>query len=162
MLNSITHYSCSKHFQDYPCCHRQWKHSGHCRFVHGYSRSFTFWFQAKELDENGFVVDFSSLESLEKKLRGQFDHTFLINFDDPLMDQWKSLHDKGALDLRIMENVGMEFTAKLVWKWANSILANRDNGRSCCNRVEARENDFNSAYYQSIPDWFLSEEVDTK
>ncbi len=154
MSNSLTNYSCSKHFQGYPCCHRQWKHLGHCRFVHGYSRSFTFWFKANQLDKNGFVVDFSSLNSLEKKLRSHFDHTFLINSDDPLIDQWRDLHDQGALDLRIMENVGMEFTAKLAWEWANNILMSREEGRACCNRVEASENDFNSACFEAIPKWF--------
>ena len=48
-------HTCSKHFEGYPCCHRQWQHPGHCRFVHGYSRSFTIWFAANELDR-GFVV----------------------------------------------------------------------------------------------------------
>ena len=60
-------FSCSKSYEDFPCSHRQWRHEGHCRFVHGYSRSFTFWFTAKKLDLNGFVVDFSSLKPLEKK-----------------------------------------------------------------------------------------------
>ena len=60
-------YTCKKHFEGYPCSHRQWKHLGHCRFVHGYSRSFTFWFAAQALDDLGFVVDFSSLQPLEKK-----------------------------------------------------------------------------------------------
>ncbi len=154
MSNPISQYSCSKRFEGYPCCHRQWKHSGHCRFVHGYSRSFTFWFRAKDLDEHGFVVDFSSLHSLQEKLKEQFDHTFLVNIDDPLLPQWKSLHELNALDLRIMDNVGMEFTAKLVWEWANSILYSRDKGRACCIRAEAKENDFNSASFESIPEWF--------
>ena len=78
-------FSCSKSFEDFPCSHRQWRHEGHCRFVHGYSRSFTFWFVAKELDINGFVVDFSRLKPLEKRLKEQFDHTFLVNKDDPLL-----------------------------------------------------------------------------
>ena len=90
-------YTCSKQFEGYPCCHRQWQHPGHCRFVHGYSRSFTFWFAATELDACGFVVDFSSLRPLEKRLRDQFDHTFLVNQDDPLLEQWTSLHEQGAL-----------------------------------------------------------------
>ncbi|MEY4801255.1 MAG: hypothetical protein RLZZ213_1702 [Cyanobacteriota bacterium] len=65
-------YSCSKTFSGYPCCHRQWRHQGHCRFVHGYSRSFSFWFRATELDDCGFVVDFSSLKQLEARLADQF------------------------------------------------------------------------------------------
>ena len=100
-------------YEDFPCSHRQWRHEGHCRFVHGYSRSFTFWFTAKKLDLNGFVVDFSSLKPLENKLKEQFDHTFLINKDDPLLNYWEKLHDLDALDLRIMDNVGMEFTSEL-------------------------------------------------
>ena len=108
-------FNCSKHFRDYPCSHRQWKHNGHCRYVHGYSRSFTFWFTANELDENGFVVDFSSLRPLEEKLREHFDHTFLVNFDDPFLETWERLHSQEVLDLRVMKNVGMEATAQLVW-----------------------------------------------
>ena len=100
-------FNCSKHFRDYPCSHRQWKHNGHCRYVHGYSRSFTFLFTANKLDENGFVVDFSSLRPLEEKLREQFDHTFLVNFDDPLLETWERLHSQEVLDLRVMKNVGM-------------------------------------------------------
>ena len=121
-------FSCSKSYEDFPCSHRQWRHEGHCRFVHGYSRSFTFWFTAKKLDLNGFVVDFSSLKSLENRLKEQFDHTFLINKDDPLMNYWKKLNDLDALDLRIMDNVGMEFTSKLIWRWANEYLQDKDKG----------------------------------
>ena len=123
--------------------------------MHGYSRSFTIWFAATALDDCGFVVDFSSLRPLEKKLRDQFDHTFLVNADDPLLAQWQTLHDQGALDLRVMENVGMESTAQLVWTWANALLNARDGGRTCCWKVEARENSANGASYEALPPWFL-------
>ncbi len=156
MSHQITCFSCSKHFEGYPCCHRQWKHPGHCSYVHGYSRSFTLWFNAKTLDQNGFVVDFSRFQDLDEKLKEYFDHTFLVNEDDPLMEYWKELDSKKALDLRIMENVGMESTAELVWGWANSMLYKRDLGRTCCSRVKASENNFNSAYFELIPDWFTS------
>ncbi len=154
MSTPITGFTCSKHFQGYPCSHRQWKHSGNCRFVHGYSRSFTFWFAAKNLDEYGFVVDFSCLKQLEEKLTKQFDHTFLANCDDPLLPQWKKLHADGALDLRIMDNVGMEYSSELIWEWANTFLLNRDKGRTCCWRTEARENEFNAASFELTPDWY--------
>ena len=147
-------YTCSKTFTDFPCCHRQWRHQGHCRFVHGYSRSFTFWFAATHLNEHGFVVDFSSLGPLQRQLAEQFDHTFLVNHDDPLLTEWQRLHRLGALDLRVLENVGMETTARLVWGWANALLRQRDQGRCCCWKVEARENDHNSACYEQYPDWY--------
>lgn len=153
----LFNYTCSKTFEDYPCCHRQWKHPGHCRFIHGYSRSFTCWFAAEELDEFGFVVDFSGLRPLEERLREQFDHTFLVNFDDPLLPQWEELNKKGAIDLRIMQNVGMESSSKLVWEWANTLLFERDEGRSCCWRVEARENFSNAARFEETPHWFSLE-----
>lgn len=147
-------YTCSKRFGGFPCTHRQWRHGGHCRFVHGYSRSFTLWFAARALDQHGFVVDFSSLGELRQKLARQFDHTFLVNADDPLLATWRELHEQGALDLRVMANVGMEASAELVWSWANELLQQRDGGRTCCYRVEARENEANAACYQARPSWF--------
>ena len=149
-------YTCSKQFEGYPCSHRQWQHPGHCRFVHGYSRSFTVWFAATALDDCGFVVDFSSLRPLEAQLRKQFDHTFLVNANDPLMEHWQQLHYLGALDLRVMENVGMEATAQLVWTWTNALLKERDGERTCCWKVEARENRANAATYEALPGWFRS------
>ena len=154
-INS-SQFSCSKSYDDFPCSHRQWRHKGHCRFVHGYSRSFTFWFAAKELDINGFIVDFSGLKLFEKKLKDQFDHTFLINKDDPLLAHWQKLHDLEALDLRVMDNVGMEYTSKLIWNWANDFLKSKDKGRTCCWKTESKENNLNKAFYEQFPDWFIS------
>ena len=117
------------------------------------------YFAATQLDSCGFVVDFSSLRPLEQQLRAQFDHTFLVNADDPLLSEWQRLDALGALDLRVMDNVGMEASAQLVWSWANDLLLARDSGRSCCWSVEARENPRNAARFQCVPDWFGVEKV---
>ena len=106
--------------------------------MHGYSRSFNLWFAATELDDCGFVVDFSSLRPFEERLRQQFDHTFLVNADDPLLAEWQRLHDLQAIDLRVMENVGMEATAALIWTWAKELLRERGGGRPCGLWGEAR------------------------
>ncbi|MFM1798215.1 MAG: hypothetical protein RLZZ117_493 [Cyanobacteriota bacterium] len=151
-----TAYSCCKSFDGFPCTHRQWRHGGHCRFVHGYSRGFTVWFAAHGLDDCGFVVDFSSLQPLRERLAAQFDHTFLASADDPLLPRWRELHDLGGLDLRVMDNVGMEASARLVWDWANALLREREGGRACCWRVEARENAVNAGAYTAMPDWFAA------
>ena len=154
MFPPPTPHTCSKLFEGYPCCHRQWRHGGHCHFVHGYNRSFLLCFAATHLDACGFVVDFSSLKPFERQLSEQFDHTFLVNADDPLMKEWERLHALGALDLRVMSNVGMETTAELIWTWANQLLHQRDGGRTCCWAVEARENKSNAAWFHALPDWF--------
>jgi 6-pyruvoyltetrahydropterin/6-carboxytetrahydropterin synthase len=151
-----TAHTCSKTFSGFPCTHRQWRHNGHCRFVHGYSRSFTFWFAAHQLDGCGFVVDFSSLQPLRERLAAHFDHTFLASADDPLLARWQELHALGGLDLRVMDNVGMEATAQLVWGWANELLQAREGGRACCFRVEARENEANAGFYAALPAWFAA------
>ena len=125
--------------------------------MHGYDRSFTVHFAASSLDSCGFVVDFSSLRPLEQQLRQQFDHTFLVNADDPLLEEWQRLHEQQAIDLRVMENVGMEATAALIWSWANELLQERDGGRTCCYAVEARENSSNAATYTAVPRWFSAQ-----
>ena len=51
----------TKRFTNLPCAHRNHLADGHCRFVHGYSRSFKFYFEATHLDARGFVVDYPVL-----------------------------------------------------------------------------------------------------
>ncbi|MEC7220657.1 MAG: 6-carboxytetrahydropterin synthase, partial [SAR324 cluster bacterium] len=48
-------YTCTKQYFNLPCAHRQHGHDGHCCFIHGYSRSFKFYFTCNELDANNFV-----------------------------------------------------------------------------------------------------------
>ena len=103
---------------------------------------------------NSQLVDFSSLKPIEKRLKEQFDHTFLVNKDDPLLDLWEKLHALEALNLRIMENVGMEYSSKVIWQWANEYLKEKDKRRTCCWKTESKENKPNSASYEKLPDWF--------
>lgn len=72
------------------------------------------------------------------------------------MDQWRSLNALGAIDLRVMTNVGMESTAELIWLWANDLVMHKHDGRVCCIKTEARENEKNAASYSRIPEWFMT------
>lgn len=143
----------TKSFYNYPCSHRQWRHPGHCAFVHGYSRSFHFQFQADKLTDTGFVVDFGDLKDVKKWLDDTFDHTLLLNADDPLMEHFKELERLGAAKIRTMPNVGMEGTAAWVWTKINSMFWSKYNGKRWCTRVEVRENEKNSAFFQGVPAW---------
>lgn len=138
----------TKTFENYPCAHRQWKHHGNCKVIHGYSRSFHFVFAAHNQDACGFIVDFGDLDWLKGWLEHMFDHTLLLAADDPYLDQFKALDAAGVCQLRVMPTgVGMEDTAAFVCTYADEVLRTRSKGRCWIVSVEARENNKNSAIY---------------
>ena len=143
-------YRSTKSYYNYPCSHRQWRHEGHCAYVHGYSRSFHFVFASDSLDQHGFVMDFGGLKPVKALLDDWFDHTLLLNADDPLLLEFKALEAKGACRLKILPNCGMEGTALFLFEAVNQILKETTDGRVQCLEVEVRENDKNSAIYSPL------------
>ena len=140
-------YTSTKTYRNLPCAHRQWKHDGHCAYIHGYSRQYTFHFAAETFDKHGWVVGFGDLKKLKEYLIDMYDHTMLISEDDPEVSLFKELHEKGICNLRIVPDVSLEGSAKTALIKANEILSELTNGRARCFQVEARENDKNSAIY---------------
>mgnify|MGYP001228724749 FL=1 len=140
-------YTSSKTYRNYPCAHRQWKHQGHCAYIHGYSREFIFHFDAKERDEHGWVVGFGDLKPLKEWLDYMFDHTLLIASDDPEIELFKKMDEQGICDLRTLPDNSIEGCAKFILEYVNKLLLNITKGRSRCFKVEVRENDKNSASY---------------
>ena len=138
----------TKRFVGFPCTHRQWKADSHCKFVHGYSREFYFEFACKELTKEDWVVDFGGLKEVKAWLDHMFDHTFLVSEDDPCMEEFKDLEKKGAIQMRVMPNIGMEGTAKYVFDHVNKMIKKDTNGRAWLKRIEVRENEKNSAIYE--------------
>lgn len=130
------------------CMFRQPKAESHCRFCHGYKLYAKFWFECNDLDANHWVCDFGSLKGLKQILENQFDHTSCIAADDPHLDTFKMLHDKGIIDLRIMERgTGIERIAEWCQKAANKYVSKLTNNRCWCSKVEVWEHDKNSAIY---------------
>lgn len=78
--------TCTKTYADLPFAHRQHMHAGHCALIHGHNWSITFTFTAAVLDECGFVVDFGKLKWLKSWLNERFDHTLVLNANDPKLD----------------------------------------------------------------------------
>ena len=138
----------TKKFTGFPCTHRQWRHTEHCKFVHGYSREFTFWFKASHLDDKSWVMDFGAFKEFKTFLDDTFDHTCLVNIDDPELALFKEMDKKGIVKLRVLENVGMEGTSLFLHKKMNEYLQEKTKGRVWCFRVETRENEKNSGIYE--------------
>lgn len=137
----------TKRFSGFPCTHRQWRASSHCRFVHGYSREFYFEFEASELTPEGWVVDFGGLKELKAWLNHMFDHTFLVAQDDPELATFEELHKRGAIQLRVLPNPGMEGTCEFVYNEASKILKKLYGDRAWISFVEVRENENNSGQF---------------
>jgi 6-pyruvoyltetrahydropterin/6-carboxytetrahydropterin synthase len=138
----------TKRFTGFSCAHRQPAHDGHCRFLHGYSRSFYFVFGADEVDpQTHFVMDFSGLKKVKAWLNEMFDHTCLINADDPELELFKELDERGIIQLRVLPNVSMEATAKFVAEYVGKYLDETTGGRVFIHALECRENEKNSGWY---------------
>ena len=128
------------------CAFIQWRADSHCKYFHGYRLVAKFWFGCDRLDERNWVVDFGGLKELKQVLESQFDHTLCIAADDPLLEQFKTLQNSGAADLRIMDKgVGIERTAEWCFDVADGHVRGITNNRCWVDRVEVWEHDKNSA-----------------
>ncbi|MGB0638556.1 MAG: 6-carboxytetrahydropterin synthase [Myxococcota bacterium] len=138
----------TKTYRNLPCAHRRWRHDGHCAHVHGYSRSFTFVFRCQERTENGFVMDFGKLKPVKAWLEDHYDHTLLLDADDPLLPKFRDLEAEGACKLVVYDDVGMEGSARFVFDFVAPWVQTNSDGRVQLESVECRENDKNSAIYR--------------
>ena len=150
-------YQSTKRFDNYSVAIRQWKamHS-HCQLLHGYALEFKVWFESKDgveeeqLDEMNWIVDYGifSRNGLKDWMNDMFDHTMLIEKDDPYLDFFESASMEGLCALRVMDKMGAESCAKIVFDHFNEVLAKTDAGRCQVIKVECFENDNNSSLYE--------------
>lgn len=146
----------TKIFDNYSVALRQWRaqHS-HCQLLHGYALKFKVWFTSETLDDMNWVVDFGGFKSapqgngLKDWMDEMFDHTLLIEKDDPYLDFFQSAAMEGICKLKVLDKMGCESIAKLVFDKFNDTLSKTDGGRSRVIKVEVFENDKNSAIYES-------------
>lgn len=115
-------FTITKSYRDLPAAHRQPKHDGHCSLVHGHNWGFDITISCLDLDENGFVLDVGKMKEVKGYLELMFDHTCLINMDDPQMKLFEQMHLDKLIDLRVVSNCGMEKLAEMVASQVHSIL----------------------------------------
>jgi 6-pyruvoyltetrahydropterin/6-carboxytetrahydropterin synthase len=155
-------YYSTKLFDNFSVALRQHKaqHS-HCCLLHGYAFKFKVIFASNTpFDENGglddmnWIVDFGGFKEapkgngLRKWLDDMFDHTLLIEKDDPYLDFFQSAAMEGLCKLQVMDKMGAESMAKLVYDKFNDVLSKTDGGRCKVVEVECFENDKNSGIYK--------------
>ena len=148
-------YKSTKIFDNYSVALRQHKaqHS-HCKLLHGYALKFKIWFTSENLDEMNWIVDFGGFKdapegnSLKSWMDKMFDHTTLIEKDDPYKDLFESMQIEGVCKVHFLDRMGAESLAKLVFDKFNNVLSKTQSGRCRVTKVECFENEKNSAIWE--------------
>jgi 6-pyruvoyltetrahydropterin/6-carboxytetrahydropterin synthase len=162
-METKTRYVSTKLFENYSVAIRQYKaaHS-HCQLLHGYALKFKVWFASNEpnideqLDDMNWIVDYGGFKTppkghgLKDWMDHMWDHTTLIQADDPYRDLFESMQMEGICKVHFLEKMGAESNARLVYEHFNKVLSNTDAGRCKCIKVECFENDNNSSIYEEI------------
>lgn len=140
------------HEQGFSCAFRQWKatHS-HCSLIHGYALAFKFMFEAVQLDDRNWVVDFGGLDELKNSLRYWFDHTTLVALDDPARQTFVELETKGLIKMRLLDQVGCEAFAKAAFNIAAASIGKKFQHVRVVS-CEVSEHGANSAIYTPVYD----------
>lgn len=121
---------------------------GHCHYLHGYALAFRIEFETNTLDVRNWVIDFGSLKTLKAALEVMFDHKLLVARDDPALEKFLALDGDDLAQVRVVDAVGCEAFAKLVFDMADQWLKETyQMPLVWVAQVECREHGANSAIY---------------
>lgn len=138
------------HEQGLSCCFRQPNATdSHCSLIHGYALSFRFVFAAQHLDDKNWVQDFGGLKDLKEWLKDNFDHTWAVDKNDPLLPEiCDFVNDTKIANIREFDGVGCEKFAEHAFNHADNLVRQQSRGRVWVEEVEVREHNGNSAIYR--------------
>ena len=143
-------YKSSKRFGPITTGHRQWRDKGHCSYVHGYGRYVRLTFEATELDERGWVMDFGDLRDVKSWIESECDHRTLIAVDDPAIPELKELEKVGGINLNILPEgylPGIEESCRYLYDKLKTVIQRKTNNQVEITRVEIWEHENNQAEY---------------
>lgn len=132
-------YKVRKRLGPYSTVHRNHRARSHCRFLHGYGRCVEITLGAKKLDRHGWVYDFGGFGPVRRWLDEQWDHKVVLVDDDPELEAFKLLHERGLMDLVVIpaRYDGLEGQALRVYDWIAQWLVMQGDCRARDVRVES-------------------------
>ena len=149
-------YKSRKKFDGFSTCFRQWRaNTTHCQYLHGYDVEFEVTFEG-DLDHRNWVWDFGGMKRAKNLIDGRqpkewmefmFDHTVVVAEDDPDMQNFVDMDNRGVIQLRVIEAVGAEKFAEFLYHKLNDFVQLETEGRVKVVKVKFMENHKNSAIY---------------
>jgi len=149
----MSQFKSTKEFKEIgPCAYRNWRSNTDCYLLHGYDRSIKFVFGCDNLDKQGFVVDFGGLKDIKRQLEEWFDHTVILQSDDPLVSTFQNLSLEGHCKLHTFPLISCEGLAQYVGEYVDAFLQERYDGRCWVEESHHSECAKNSAIYEPRKD----------
>lgn len=150
--------STKEYVDEFPVAYRQWRADSHCNLIHGYAFSMKFYFGTNDLDVRNWAADYGGLKELKGLLKEQFDHTLLVAEDDPELELYKEMQERGIAKLTILPKLGCEGLADQLYKFVNGVYipdlwGPAEAERLWCFKVEVRETRSNMAYREGHREW---------
>lgn len=150
-------FNSKKRYDGFSTVFRQWKAvDTHCSKLHGYDIYFDVTFEGA-LDYRNWVADFGLLKRAKTQIDGfnakawmdhMFDHTTIVAQDDPELETFKQLDQRGVIQLRILPMVGAEQFAKYIYNKINTFILEETKGRVKVVQIQVYEHEKNSAIYK--------------
>lgn len=125
-----------------------------CSYTRGYGRIVKITFGADELDNDAQVVSHDDLQTINEWLEKEWSHRILLAADDPLLDDFKTLHELGGVNINIMPEgygPGIELSCKYVHDHVQPLSQALTSGRCWVQLVEIWEHERNSAIHGQFP-----------
>lgn len=126
-------YKCVKSYKNIPFAHRQFRHNGHCRLIHGHGWNIELEFTSMSLDELGFVHDFGNLKNIKKWIDDNLDHALVLDKEDPIRDLVSDY-----AKVTIISPPSCEGIAEHLYHVFNNLIA-LDN--ACLSKITVKENE---------------------
>ena len=139
--------TCTKSYRDIPLSHRQPFHGGRCSRLHGHSWAITLTFGAKELDDNGFVIDFGDLHFLRDWIDQNLDHATALKISDPMLAEFEKLEQMGLLKILWVDSASCEGIAQFLYHTFQPMIEKKTKGRVRVQSLRLEEDSKNSATY---------------
>ena len=139
--------TCTKSYRDIPLSHRQPFHSGRCSRLHGHSWAITLIFEAKELDVNGFVIDFGDLHFIKDWIDLNLDHATALKKTDPLRQECEKLEKMGLLKIFWVDCASCEGIAQFLYHTFQPMIEEKTIRRVRLQSLHLEEDSKNSATF---------------
>lgn len=137
------------HSSGFSCCFRQFRaKESNCKYLHGYALQVELQFERAGggLDARNWVMGFGDLKPMKEWLATTFDHKTIVAYDDPDLNMFYELHNKGIIQLMTVANVGMEAFSKMIFDKLTYWLRTEDPD-VLIKKVTVREHEGNWACY---------------